>query len=53
MAGGWSLKTSKYNYYLFTGQYYWTMSPMGGSTLRIVYCTGAAGRPNESMGSYQ
>ena len=53
MAGGWSLGTSKYNYYLFTGQHYWTMSPMGGSTLRIVYCTGAAGRPNEPMGGYQ
>lgn len=53
MAGGWSLKTSKYNYYLFTGQHYWTMSPMGGSTLRIVYCTGAAGRPDEPMSRYQ
>lgn len=53
MAGGWSLGRSKYNYYLSTGQHYWTMSPMGGGTLRIVYYDGAAGRSDEPMAGYQ
>lgn len=28
LAGGWKYENYNYNYYLYTGQYYWTMSPV-------------------------
>ena len=42
MAGGLA-GNNNYGYWLYTGQYYWTMSPYSGSSNAVVFYVGSYG----------